>query len=916
MKNNIIKYLFAIITVCMAFSCETFDYNDEHIGGFDPNPPIVDVQALALTLIEGDYKLIAENKTNQEIALAAGVVDELAALGKQFHFSDKITADVYIPALLKANYDSYLNNGSTIEVTYDKAVDVAPEIGALAISETYELTPANYQVAWGEESTTAYFTPNMSASTYLSRILKTSIESPKDGEYVVASYEYSSSEPSTGGGDLPGETINKISDVIAGSEFTVQGKVSALYERGYILADETGNILVFDYETPSFSLGDVVKVKAMASVYGNGMQFNFSKGNDDAVVTFIGKTSSYAYPTPEVMSGADLSAYEAAAVAEIKYVSYTGVISLGQYINVKVAGKTGNDASISVPHSALIDPALDGKTVVVHGYLFQGGSRCTTMATSVVEVGQTAKFTPIGIVASQPEAGTYKVKGAVVANNTTSILVSDYTGYVLVYNPDIVAASPVGSLVTIDGDISFYAGLVQYGNTATVVTLPGDPIEVENPIAMPVNGTYMDAAIDIAAENMASVKYVSYTGVLTASGGYYNVAIADAFTLKSASIANPQDGLIAAELMTAAETDTGVAVIVTGYALGITGGGDSKYFNTMAISVKAATPAAMAAMSRAANTENRLAVYQYNGGSWSTQSNTTVVEPADYKAMGISDDFFSSSNEPATYLVNFLKTKFPYALAEDAVFVAYTYEFKKDDIDIEERRASQYEFDGSEWKLNDNITSEVGPYKKIDGKWLFNPSQTISLIGGRGIEISEKYYTAAVKYVADNKNPLYFRDGNLASNSELFSGCSYGFNNLNWKKSTTLEYYWGPNAVDLDISAYVYPTDVAGMTAAEIVAAKIKCDKAFYDQCALNFGETMSVVLAELHSEATLIAGVDIIYTVQVKLYTDYIFNTETAPLTHTSEFKLVGNGEFEYVVDSFKALLPKFDLVNAANYE
>lgn len=214
-------------------------------------------------MTDADYASVASNAANKAIAEAAGpdAVAALAAVGTAKCFSEAASATTYLPAFLAAGYDSYLSNGSTVTVTYkNQRGEISEAITGIASASTYELKAADYEVAWGEEITADYFTPGKPAANYLPRILKEAVKNAEAGDYVIAEYAYSEQEPSTGGGEIP-ETINKISEIIAPGDYTVQGTVSAAYARGFIVDDTTGAILVYLNAPSNYSLGDVVKVK-------------------------------------------------------------------------------------------------------------------------------------------------------------------------------------------------------------------------------------------------------------------------------------------------------------------------------------------------------------------------------------------------------------------------------------------------------------------------------------------------------------------------------------------------------------------------------------------------------------------------------------------------------------------------------
>lgn len=171
-----------------------------------------------------------------------------------------------------------------------------------------------------------------------------------------------------------------IAAIIAAGEgnATANGTVIATYARGFLLSDETGCILVYLGEDKGFAVGDVVTVSGTTSVYGGLLQF----GNSSTAT----KTGSESVSTPTAveMNGAALDAYISNPV--VKYVQYKGVLSISNYYNVNVDGASTAVGSIAYPKDGVVDASLNGKEVIVTGYVVgvSGTRYISTMATSIV----------------------------------------------------------------------------------------------------------------------------------------------------------------------------------------------------------------------------------------------------------------------------------------------------------------------------------------------------------------------------------------------------------------------------------------------------------------------------------------------------------------------------------------------------
>ncbi len=198
----------------------------------------------------------------------------------------------------------------------------------------------------------------------------------------------------------------------------------------------------------------------------------------------------------------------------------------------------------------------------------------------LVEGGTGAELAPEapvvnqGTIADITVAGNYTVKGAwAVATYANGCLLTDNSGaYILAYNPTVTPA--VGDVVDIEGAVSAYAGLLQFG-AGSVVTKTGETKTVTHPTAEVMDGAKLDAYLSAPV-----IKYVEYSGVLSISSGkYYNITVSGAATAQG-SVSYPNDDMKA----TLTSLD-GKGIKVVGYLIGVS---SSKYTNTMAVSVEAA----------------------------------------------------------------------------------------------------------------------------------------------------------------------------------------------------------------------------------------------------------------------------------------------------------------------------------------
>ena len=653
MKKDKIFLTSAVALIALAAaSCD--DYNDQ----FNIDDTLTDVRNATITLAAGDYSSIANNATNQALAKsldeAAGgttYTDALAAVGANNYFTTLAAPEDYIPAFLASSNDYRLADvGSRFTVNvnfYKDPSGYLSDFDGVSIG-TYDFTEADYESIWGDAAKASYITP--ATLSQVPGILGNAVADAQDGDMVVVNYAYSENEPSIGGGSGTEEpSYTPISDVIAntgGGDYTVQGTVVATYARGFLVNDETGSILVYLNTTANYSVGDIVTVSGVTSQYSGLMQFGSSPE-----VTLEGRAETFSYPTPTTVTGADLDAY--VNNPTIEYVSYTGTLSIsGYYYDVTVDGASTATGSISYPVSGVVDSSLDGQQVTVTGYLIgaNSGGFTNTMATSVTLAGEEPAFVPV-VEAAYASAGTQcAVRGVVAATYSRGFLVTDGTGYILVYKSGtgIVA----NDIVTVSGAISAYGGFNQFGSDAEVAKV-GDG-EYTLPAARPLDAAMMEAYLASPYIGM-----VTYEGTLTISGNYYNIAI-DGTSVVTGSLSYPEN--IDSSL-------DGQRVVVTGYAIGTSSG---RFFNTMVTSVEAATAANTMALRAVGNIStsqaNTSALYVYDGSAWSEYTTdaatVAVLSPAVYAQYG-SDEINSSDIDAVA--AAYLSQNLPYVVADGSL---------------------------------------------------------------------------------------------------------------------------------------------------------------------------------------------------------------------------------------------------------
>lgn len=181
-----------------------------------------------------------------------------------------------------------------------------------------------------------------------------------------------------------------IAEVIAGSvgaTYTTQGQVVAINGRSFLIQDNSGKILVYlgwkdnkpvvDY---SATIGQTVKVTGKTTTYSKLVQFS----ETDLVIEKV-SDGSFTQPTPEKFDGAAFDAY-AAATPVIKYIEYSGTLTIdGYYYNIAVEG-TDLQGSLAYLADGFVDASLNGQVVIVKGYTLGMTNQSKMLSTIAVSV--------------------------------------------------------------------------------------------------------------------------------------------------------------------------------------------------------------------------------------------------------------------------------------------------------------------------------------------------------------------------------------------------------------------------------------------------------------------------------------------------------------------------------------------------
>lgn len=448
------------------------------------------------------------------------------------------------------------------------------------------------------------------------------------------------------------------------------------------------------------------------------------------------------------------------------------------------------------------------------------------------------------------------VKGLVTAICARGFILTDNSGSILVYYASgfDATAYKVGDQVDVTGEVSAYNKGFQITGTTATVTVTGNQA-YSYPSAKVLDGKACDALLGNTDNQLA--VFAQFTGKVTISGNFYN------FTIDGAETAIGSLYQATDEQKALFENDK--TYTVTGYFTSISGGKYVNFVPTAAIEAKA-TKSRRALRAATAVTSNSVsAVYAFDGNNWKANTSINLLQAADYTAMGMK---YFNLEKPDEYLPTYLKVNFPYAKAGDTKLVAYKYYASSKTSLV----CDQYTFNGSLWQKTNGVTEESAQFVRTNGKWMYDPNVEITLPGGKGVEISTKYYQACVDWVYEHiDKPLGstgLKDGN-------FYISKYGNN----------EYYCGTSAYQGNVdlrpakAKEQYPAGYEGMNDEQI-------ETLMMDRFCK---EVLPGALATLHADAAPVAGLEVVYTINFAVYNN-------ATTNHTVRYKVTAPGTFEFI--------------------
>lgn len=702
-----------------------------------------------------------------------------------------------------------VDKGSSIKLTYNLATEEDATYTSVLSASSVTLSAADYTSAG---STTGYLTP--STVSKLPSVIASNVTSAKEGDYCVVSYKYSNTEPSSSDDDQSTEshwTALELSNLPAGSSWAYNRVTSTIADT---------------YAGQKIRLG--FRYTSTTSTAGTIEVANLSVDK-----------GSYVYPTLFVLgsNGATVS---------------TSTVKAG---DILLLAKSGDayyafdkiSTSTKYPTSGYSTTAA---VAVTDGVVSAADFEANKLTITAVDGGYTIKNTD-GYYLWQ--TGTYN--GFQIADE----LPDDLTGYVWTFTKS--------------------GATVKVANVSTGFTVAFGP-------SYKSYGAYQDTKFALASYFESSLlgstlpDGFSTVDVTLPSAFEHVWTVTDSYGLKASSYSKgnlESEGWVVSPEIDLSSVTSSANLSIDVAANKFNGATVSDYFQVLVSTDYVAGTDFVVdgtkSLKAAAASETIYAIYYYNGSKWEEASDATIVSPSDYTTMGLSNYNFSKTYAADAYLPKFLDLKFPYASADDEIYVAYHYY----DGSTTSLCADKYVYSGSAWsKVSPNATTE--PFAYSASGWIYDPSVTITLPGVKNNATSAAFYQVVVDWVWENidKDLGSSKKGDAIGytskygNNEYYTGCSAYYGNVDWRPAKAVEQY---------------AAGFEGLDDDQIIA---KMQEHFID--------VVGKVLGILYPDAKAIDGVDVIYTIN---FTGY-FEGPTTKL-YSIKYKVVDKATFEYVEDSLQ---------------
>lgn len=252
--------------------------------------------------------------------------------------------------------------------------------GVEAVAEGNEVL-----VGWNEVSGAASYTVSFEPATIEPRTIESTGETSYAEtftldyatEYTVSvvanpadTENYKASAPATATfttGEDPNQTITPIGEITTEGNYTAEGTVVARGSQAYIIADNTGAMMVY-HNGNERAVGEKISISGAVELYSNtnGSSKSTPQFTNTATVKVLSTDNVWTY-NPTAMDGTAMDALLSGELV-CQEVQFEGNLEIsGNHMNVTIPGASTAIGSIKYVETSTVE-AYNGKDIIVKGY--------------------------------------------------------------------------------------------------------------------------------------------------------------------------------------------------------------------------------------------------------------------------------------------------------------------------------------------------------------------------------------------------------------------------------------------------------------------------------------------------------------------------------------------------------------------
>lgn len=252
--------------------------------------------------------------------------------------------------------------------------------GVKAVAEGNEVL-----VGWNEVSGAASYTVSFEPATIEPQTIESTGETSYAKtftldyatEYTVSvvanpadTENYKASAPATATfttGEDPNQTITPIGKITTEGNYTAEGTVVARGSQAYIIADNTGAMMVY-HNGNERAVGEKISISGAVELYSNanGSSKSTPQFTNTATVKVLSTDNVWTY-NPTAMDGTAMDALLSGELV-CQEVQFEGNLEIsGNYMNVTIPGASTAIGSIKYVETSTVE-AYNGKDIIVKGY--------------------------------------------------------------------------------------------------------------------------------------------------------------------------------------------------------------------------------------------------------------------------------------------------------------------------------------------------------------------------------------------------------------------------------------------------------------------------------------------------------------------------------------------------------------------